>query len=540
MAWRDSMVPDRPPTMSLETENPYAASDSRVPSASSVVSGLTALCDRLYSSCLALADGVLAHRGMVLLIGVPLLTLLLVGINQLVLQDFPNSGDEYVYLYQAATLTAGRLWNEAPLQPEAFAFNYVVHEGDRVWGSFPIGWPLLLALAMALRAPVWLVNPILGTLSLLLVACLGQRLHNARVGVLAALVMGTSAFFLFNAASYFSHTFCGALLVGAACLAAREDRTSPWVPMGVGFLLGWAVLTRYYTGVICGVAIVAWLLRSGVVRTRTLALCGLGGVPWVALLLAYNSALTGSPWELTTTPVTYSRWFASGWALRGADIWSTQLLRFAQWTPPFLIAVYVVYLRVAAKEVRRGALDWMLVLMAATLYFYVERGGNQYGPRFYYEVFPFLVIFVTANLFREPRFGDASIRDRIAFGLIAASVAVMPIWFAVHAVIEHQVIAERTDPYKQVRDAGLTHALVLIGGRVGTRRSMAAMDLTRNGIDFSGEVLYGLDISPADNCRLVARYPTRRPFLYVWDWLMRRGVLAPIVCPSDVMPPAQG
>ena len=30
----------------------------------------------------------------------------------------------------------------------------------------------------------------------------------------------------------------------------------------------------------------------------------------------------------------------------------------------------------------------MLVVMAATLYFFAERGGNQYGPRFHYEVFP--------------------------------------------------------------------------------------------------------------------------------------------------------
>ena len=45
----------------------------------------------------------------------------------------------------------------------------------------------------------------------------------------------------------------------------------------------------------------------------------------------------------------------------------------------------------------------MLVLMAAALYFYVERGGNQYGPRFHYEVFPFLALFVAANVFRAAR-----------------------------------------------------------------------------------------------------------------------------------------
>ena len=49
------------------------------------------------------------------------------------------------------------------------------------------------------------------------------------------------------------------------------------------------------------------------------------------------------------------------------------------------------------------------------------------------------------------------------------------------------------DPYASVASAGLDRALVLIDGRVGTERSMAARDLTRNGIDAASRpVLYGL------------------------------------------------
>ena len=61
----------------------------------------TASLARLYAWCVRGAEHVHAHRVAVCLIGAPLLTLALVAINQLVLLDFPNSGDEYVYLYQA-------------------------------------------------------------------------------------------------------------------------------------------------------------------------------------------------------------------------------------------------------------------------------------------------------------------------------------------------------------------------------------------------------------------------------------------------------
>lgn len=486
----------------------------------------------MHAGCVRLADWAAAHRWAVAGIGAPCVTLLLVAINQLVLLGFPNSGDEYAYLYQAATFAEGRLWNQAPIRPEAFAFNYIVHDDGRAYGSFPIGWPLLLALAMELRLPTWLVSPLLGAATLGLVARLGARLYTPRVGILAAFVTGASPFFLFNAASYFSHTLCGALLLGAACLAARADRSSAWVALGVGFLLGWAVITRYFTGTIVAIPIALLLLRPGVPVVRTAALVAMGGLPWLVILLWYNDAMTGSPWQLTTLPATVGLWFRSGFALRGADILSTHLLRHVLWTPPLLIAAYVFYLATARHEYRRGTLDWLLVLMAASLYFYVERGGNQYGPRFHYEVYPFLVLFVMANLFREEPFAARPARDRRMFGLVAASVATLPLSLGVHAVIERRVIEERTDPFSSVREARIENALVLIGGRVGTERSMAPQDLTRNGISQTASVLYGLDISPAANCLLSARYPRRRPYLYYWDRARADGVLRPITCPG--------
>ena len=194
--------------------------------------------DTLYSRWVRAADWAQAHRAVVWAAGAPLVVLALVAINRWVLLDFPNSGDEYVYLYQAQTMAAGRLWN-APIEPaEVFAVNYIVQEPGRVFGSFPVGWPLALAAVIRMGVPPWLLNPILGALTLGLVWQLGSRLYSPRVGVSAAALVAVSPFFLFNGASYFSHTFCGALLLGAACLSAREDRTPAWVPMAAGLLVG--------------------------------------------------------------------------------------------------------------------------------------------------------------------------------------------------------------------------------------------------------------------------------------------------------------
>jgi hypothetical protein len=189
-----------------------------------------------------------------------------------------------------------------------------------------------------------------------------------------------------------------------------------------------------------------------------------------------------------------------------------------------------VYLKRAPRELRRGAIDCMFVLFVVLLYFYVSRGGNQYGPRLYYEAFPFLVVFTVANLFREDRFADKDAAARRMFGLVAISLAVTPLLFAAHAMQERRVIRERMDVFRQASNARLEDAIVLMSGRVGTARSMDVKDLTRNGIDYASPVLYALDRGDQEDCRLLAAYPTRSLHRYTWDAVQRRGSLTPIHC----------
>jgi hypothetical protein len=302
--------------------------------------------------------------------------------------------------------------------------------------------------------------------------------------------------------------------------------------MLAGFSIGAALLTRYYSGAVAGVCVLALLLRRAPQERRNAVLFALGVLPCAALLLAYNMAMTGSPWRVTTPSMTVSYWFAPGFVLRGFDMMATNLLRFIVWTPPLLLVVYLVYLWRPSPDRRRDPLEWMFVIFVISLYFYVSRGGNQYGPRLYYEAFPFVVMFAVASLFREDRFAGKDVLGRRMFALFAVGVALTPLLLAGHAFRERRVIAERMDVFRQVADAGLQNAIVLMRGRVGTSRSMDVKDLTRNGIDYRSSVLFALDRGDADNCRLLTAYPGRWLYRYTWDSVERQGRLTAVRCPA--------
>jgi hypothetical protein len=251
------------------------------------------------------------------------------------------------------------------------------------------------------------------------------------------------------------------------------------------------------------------------------------------VLAGYNTAMSGSPWRLTTLDETYGNWFRYRWFLRGFDILGNQVLRYVIWTPPLLPFLYIAGWRGGGIR-RAGALAWMPLALAAAFFAYINRGGNQYGPRFYYEAFPFLALAVAACVFEGDRLVGAGARAR--FAALAGSLALVPVSLVGLATLEHRVIVERQDPFRQAQAAGLDHALVLIHGRVGSLRSIDGRDLTRNGLVVDGPVLFATDPGDDEACRLNAAHYQRAVYRYSWDPVQRGGRLQPVACPAATAP----
>ena len=92
------------------------------------------------------------------------------------LRAFPNSGDEYNYLFEAATFRAGRLWNPLPPVDYVFSFFHIAEKDGKWLSLFFSGWPLILAGITGLHLPSFVASPALALLLLLVFARLTSLL----------------------------------------------------------------------------------------------------------------------------------------------------------------------------------------------------------------------------------------------------------------------------------------------------------------------------------------------------------------------------
>lgn len=428
-----------------------------------------------------------------------------------VLENFPNSADEYAYVFQAETFRHGRLWNPPPPVTDFFHYNHLIERDGKFLSRFPPGWPLMLALASALAMPRGLINPLLGTLLLAVLYRIGRRLHGAGPGLLACLFLLPSAFFLFTSASYFSHPFCAlmTLLFVDLCLCHREARR-PATALLAGLCLALGLVTRYYTALLVGLPVAVAFAAER--RWRSLLLIGLGGLPIAALLGLYDAAINGHPLLPVTTwcdPAEHLGFTKGHSPGGGLHLLASRLLLFMRWTAPTLLPLYLFLL--VRRPGRHAPLFYpalFAVLPLGHVLFWSD-GGNQYGPRFYYEGYPLAVLFVTSQLVdRRPL-----PRRTVLVTLLVAGQLVGLGTTVYLTVREHRVVEERLDLYREVAAARLTDAVVFIASGTGVLREMPTGDLTRNGLEFTGPVLYAWDRGP-DNRRLMAHYPTRRFYRY--------------------------
>ena len=434
----------------------------------------------------------------------------------LVLQGFANSADEYAYLFQAQTYLTGHLWNPAPPLGQALGADYTWVKDGKWVGQYPPGWPAILAVFGWTGWPFWAVNSVLAA------AVGGLMIRQGAGRTEMALLMVVSPYFIFTGASYHSHMSAALLgVVAVICLehSMRAECGLSWPQSSVApkyirhHSLGWAVLAGMALGGLgliryISAALIALPFAVSLVINRkwsTIAAVGMGCLPLALVLLWYHAAITGDPFK----PVYWMGgrtadhlYFDAAGIAEGVRISGWRWVELVEWAGPGLVPLWLGIMAGKVKDRRLTAVDLVFPLFVLTFLFYPFDGANRYGPRYYFEAFPFLLLAL-----RGIDLGPMG--KRLACLSVVYSLVAVPFL----GLYYRQMISERMDLYTQVQELGIADAVVLVKDGPGQLWKMEPDDMARNGLTADGPVLYAR-ADKTDEAQLHETFPNRTVWVY--------------------------
>jgi 4-amino-4-deoxy-L-arabinose transferase-like glycosyltransferase len=517
------------------------------------------------------------HSGRIAAVAVATLGALAVWlVSTRVFPYYSINHDEAVYLQQAAMLLEGQLALYPPL-PEAFRPWFFVADGGRLYPKYtPV--PAAIFAAGKLLGGYRIALAGVGGGILALTYGVVVEAFDRRTGLLAATFVLASPLFLVNTAVFLPYAPTALLNVAFAFAYLRADRLGDrrWAALA-GIAVGLAFFSRPYTAVlfvapflVCA-SLTLWrdrtALRSGratpaLVRQATTAALGLGGV---ALALAYNAAMTGSP---TRFPYqAFGPLDGLGFGTRrllGHEIQYTPELAvranatvleafLTEWVAGGLLGAALAALGVALAlrrgiTARRAALAGVFVSVAlGNVYFWGNYNilGNlsdaeggliaAMGPHYHYDLLLPTAAFAARGMLAATDWLRGIAHDRLAGGvtsrrgarvIVAAAllVGVLSLGGVSAALLAEPVAdnAARTAVYERAYEpfegGPPEDAVVFLPGPYGDWLNHPFQPL-RNDPGFDGETIYALENRPF---AVADAYPDRRLYRYAY-----RGQWAP-------------
>ncbi|WP_141342757.1 glycosyltransferase family 39 protein [Bradyrhizobium sp. USDA 3458] len=435
-----------------------------------------------------------------------------------VLDTFPNSGDEFSYLFEANTLARLRLWEAPPI----LGTDLIAHRTfifDSKWVSqYPPGWPMILSIGLLLGIPPWMVNALLGGGSVAVLIALCRRVGDQSAAVVAAALFVVTPFYVMNAASYFPHV-SSSLLILLFCFFLLPDgetvRTHKLVAAGA--TVGLLAMTRYFDVLPLLPSMLFWFFQQRrKERPRIIGLLAAGFIPFLTLLMIYQFLITGSPFRSTYFVIDIpevSEILVGLDPIRikdGMMISGGRVAELALWTSPVLVLGYFFCMLLKFQDRKLTYYDLIFPSFVLAYVAFANLGGNRYGPRYYFEAFPLMMLTIVSALpLITARIGRSIDRSMLPINLVACLLYLLGTWPLVVTGFRLEVFS-RQEPFRLATQLVTGNAVVIQD--TASAFGLHYDDLVRNPPSMDAAVLFAR--SDADTAALREAFPGRSIWRY--------------------------
>ncbi|MGB3479175.1 MAG: glycosyltransferase family 39 protein [bacterium] len=352
---------------------------------------------------------------------VPFLATLL--ISDFVFDQIPHVQDSIAQVFQAKIFASGKLYATSHPLKEFFEYTHIINNG-KWYSQYSPGHAFFLMIGVLLGIP-WIINPLLGALSVLIVFFLGKEIYDKKTGRLAAIFTILSPFFLFMSSEFMAHSSAMFTIALFALFFVKTIKKRKLLYACIaGTALGFCALIRFYTAF----ALCIPFLVYGVILTfkkpkqhiSLFASTTLFALIFIALLLIYNYITNGHPFKFGYT-VLYGPGHGLGFGkgtwgtphtfLRGlTNFWgSIKALNLHLFGWPYISLLPVVILLISRKMRRWDYIFFLSFICLGIAYIFYWYHDLCFGPRFLYEALPFVIILSARAILILPKL----IKDRL-------------------------------------------------------------------------------------------------------------------------------
>lgn len=434
-------------------------------------------------------------------------------------------GDAVILFLQGKIFSKFQRWVAVPLYPEFFLREIVVKDG-KWFGMMPPGHSIFLAIGMIFRIP-WVISPLMGSISVVIFYFLIKDIYNETLAKSGALLLVLSPTFLFISSSMLSQNssyFFSLLAIFFLIKSLKSKRTKLILFSGIS--LGVAFLCRPQIPLMFFIVSLIFLIY----KTRSFKytfIFSAGFVFFLILQLMDNYILTGNPfhygYNLYISAQYHGIGFGAGkgpstYGIHGHNLLKSFINLFYNL---FVLSLHLfgfplislLFIPFAFKKPDKYELLSGFYILSAFIFwfFYWFHGISPMGPKYYYEILPFLIILTVTGIYKI----NVNIRPLIGILLMFNVLIYIP----QNARI-FKIWGSKPYAYDEIKKENIHYAIVFVKDvpdEIPFSRLLSKFNYFslafRNDVDIEkSDIIYAYDLGK-ENKRLIELYPDRDVYI---------------------------